>query len=186
MSEGSTFAAGIGGAAIGTLAGTRNAAVSGSRQTDSPDKTRTAGRLAAAFSREALGNAVKAKVSQLKDSLQNPERTTWQERAQRRADRLIALERAAQGTALKTHGVTLKATWKAGELTYRAGKGLWNRLTPDDPDNNDINHNDNNGDNNLNNNNPPPPSGNDPDSNFIHSLPSSRSVMLSWERVNRL
>jgi hypothetical protein len=100
------------------------------------------------------------------DSLLNPERTTWQERAQSRADRLISLERAAHRAALKLHGVALNAAWKTGELTIRAGKTMWNKFRPDDPDNNndDNNNYDNNDDhhlNNHNNDNPPYDDNND-------------------------
>ncbi|WP_029422100.1 hypothetical protein [Alicyclobacillus macrosporangiidus] len=53
------------------------------------------------------------------DKARNPSRaSTWQERAQSRADRLIALERAA-------HGRTLDALAHGGKLAVKAGRSLY-------------------------------------------------------------
>ncbi|MCL6592856.1 MAG: hypothetical protein K6T31_02680 [Alicyclobacillus sp.] len=87
-------AAGVAAAAAGT-AGTGAAQATGAGTT----------------ARQKLASAFATVV----DKARNPSRaSTWQERAQGRADRLIALERAAHGTALETlaHGGRLAA--KAG------------------------------------------------------------------------
>ncbi|MBX5437784.1 MAG: type IV secretion system protein, partial [Alicyclobacillaceae bacterium] len=77
------------------------------------------GRLASAFSREAVVGAVKAKVADAMDSLRNPQRTTWQERAQRRADRVVALERRAHGAGIAAHAAAGRLAVKGGRAALR-------------------------------------------------------------------
>jgi hypothetical protein len=162
---------------VDTAAQMRNAAAAAAedRSSRGADKGVRA-RLAAAFNREAVKEWAKDKAAQAQewardkaaqamDSVLNPERTTWQERTQRRADRLISLERAAHRVALrttwKTGDLTYQAMRKTGELTYQAGVALWDRFRPDDIDNhnNDDNppyddNNDNGGNGGNDNNNP--------------------------------
>ncbi|WP_029423511.1 hypothetical protein [Alicyclobacillus macrosporangiidus] len=102
--ESGATAEGVGMSGIGAAAVTARTTGAGATSATGAGATRQ--KLAAAF-------------ATMVDKARNPSRaSTWQERAQSRADRLIALERAA-------HGRTLDALAHGGKQAVRAGRSLY-------------------------------------------------------------